>query len=222
MSVAVEDVRLYTGHSMSGTFMFGDRLFIESVPLSDIRVGDVVVYHLVKNEGESEELVHRVVKALPNGLVVRGDNNLSEDKILINEEILGGRVTQIERMGKMRPVRNGRLGLMHARMIHVCFFLGRVSKIFLRSLGGDFYRYVRRTGLVARFWQPSVIKLRLLTKNGPELKYIYNNRTVAVYNETGRRTLFRKPFDLVFWKRCRGYGTPDSPSGEHHLLDSGM
>jgi len=73
------DTRRVDGFSMLPTLEGGDLVVIQGVPLSDLHVGDIVVYnHLCSGGGES--VVHRVVNISTDGLITKGDNNPRTDQ----------------------------------------------------------------------------------------------------------------------------------------------
>jgi signal peptidase I len=185
--------RFYRGRSMSGTFHPGDCLIVESTALANIRIGDVIVYRGTNHDGEEDVLVHRIVASTPNGLVTRGDNNPRVDTTLVTAENLLGRVTHVERNGITRPVRGGRLGLLHARLFR---FRLSVWK-FIKRLGREPYRRLRNSNLIPRLWQPNVTTLRFDTEKGSLVKYICGGRVVARWWQQQNRFECDKPYDLV-------------------------
>lgn len=189
--------RFYKGQSMEGTFRFGDRLIIEFVPIPDIRLGEVVVYRKLNHNSTEEEVVHRVVGSCPNGLVVRGDNNLFADSTLVTEYNLLGRVSYVERHGKRIYVFSRRFGLLRARTLYACRHAMQWFLRFVYGLSKKYYHCLRDSGLILRFWQPSINKVRFMTANGPLIKYVCRNRSVAFYWEGIGRFKCRKPYDLV-------------------------
>jgi signal peptidase len=73
-----------TGGSMSGTFERGSVAFEESVPVSDLRVGDVITYLPPADSGLTALVTHRIVekKSAPESAIVfrtRGDANAVVD-----------------------------------------------------------------------------------------------------------------------------------------------
>jgi len=73
------DTRRVDGHSMLPTLEGGDLVVIQSVPISDIRVGDIIVYNgLCSASGLS--VIHRVVNITYGGLITKGDNNQYPDQ----------------------------------------------------------------------------------------------------------------------------------------------
>ena len=83
------DTRRVDGTSMLPTLEGGDLVVIQGVPLSDVHVGDIIVYGppcaLI-----GSSVIHRVVSINNQGLVTKGDNNPSTD---INEGIAGSPIT---------------------------------------------------------------------------------------------------------------------------------
>jgi hypothetical protein len=188
-----EGSRFYRGKSMAGTFRAGDCLTVVPVPLAELQAGDVVVYRGPNGQGEQNELVHRIVAASSEGLVARGDNNPCPDSALVTADNLVGRVTHVERKGRMRPVRGGRWGLGRARLLHALALAWR----WFKRLGGRPYRWLRASGLVPRVWHPVFQKIRLATEGGPLVKYVCAGRTVARWWPATGRFECRKPYDLV-------------------------
>lgn len=187
------NVRFYRGSSMAGTFRPGDCLTMAILTLEELKPGDIVIYRARNHGGEEDELVHRIVASALDGLVARGDNNPGVDTTLVTAENLMGRVTRVERNGITRPVRGGRLGLLHARLFR--FRLG-VWK-FIKRLGREPYRRLRNSNLIPRLWQPTITRLRFDTEKGSLVKYICSGRTVARWWQQQNRFECDKPYDLV-------------------------
>jgi signal peptidase I len=201
---AKSNIRLYTGRSMKATFRLGDRLIVETVPLTDIYPGDVVVYRGLNNNGDKDELVHRVMCALPNGLVVQGDNNPCADKTLVTENNLVGRVSHVLRDGKKYTVHGKGFGLLRARALYRWRYIWRSLWGVVRYMGRGSYSCLRNSGLVARLWCPSIKKVQLMTENGTLIKYVCRNRTVAYYWPANGWFKCRKPYDLVLVPTDKG------------------
>ena len=73
------DTRRVDGRSMLPTLEGGDLVVIQSVPMGDVHVGDIIVYNgLCSTSGVS--VVHRVVGSVSAGLVTKGDNNAYTDQ----------------------------------------------------------------------------------------------------------------------------------------------
>jgi signal peptidase I len=94
------DTRRVDGHSMLPTLEGGDLVVIQSVPIDQIHVGDIVVYNgLCSALGES--VVHRVVNITSAGLITKGDNNANTDQAYgiaispITSQCLEGKVVYV-------------------------------------------------------------------------------------------------------------------------------
>jgi len=189
-----QDRRYYQGHSMAGAFRPGDYLTVEPAPLAAIRPGDVVVYQGYSLAGEPADVVHRVVAVTADGLVTRGDNNPQVDNDLVTQDILLGRVTRLERGGRVHRVGTGRAGVFQLWARRAW----RLGWRLLRAVGRAAYRWLRESDLVANIWRPTLIPLLLTTSNGTVLvKYVHGRRTVARWRPQTGRFRCRKPYDLV-------------------------
>jgi signal peptidase I len=73
------DTRRVDGYSMLPTLEGGDLVVIQNVPISDIHVGDIIVYNNLCSSG-GESVVHRVVQNTSSGLITKGDNNPQTDQ----------------------------------------------------------------------------------------------------------------------------------------------
>ena len=75
------DTRQVLGHSMLPTLEGGDLVVLQSVPISQVHVGNIIVY-----DGSCSALgisvVHRVVAITSAGLITKGDNNPGTDQSL--------------------------------------------------------------------------------------------------------------------------------------------
>jgi signal peptidase I len=85
------DTRRVDGHSMLPTLEGGDLVVIQSVPLTDVNVGDIIVYGSPCSAG-GESVVHRVVNITNAGLITEGANNPQTDQYL--REIAVSPITQ--------------------------------------------------------------------------------------------------------------------------------
>jgi signal peptidase I len=93
------DTRRVDGHSMLPTLEGGDLVVIQPDPISDVHVGDIIVYNgLCSTTGIS--VIHRVVNITSAGLITEGDNNPYPDqsplagiaRSPINQQCLEGEV----------------------------------------------------------------------------------------------------------------------------------
>lgn len=77
------------GWSMYPYIKNGDLLVVDVTPES-IDIGDVIVY---KYKGEL--IGHRVMEILPNGYIVKGDNNPSPDPLVVSDDMIIGEVENV-------------------------------------------------------------------------------------------------------------------------------
>ena len=73
------DTRRVDGTSMLPTLEGGDLVVIQSAAISQIHVGDIIVYG-APCSAYGESVVHRVVNITDNGLITKGDNNPRTDQ----------------------------------------------------------------------------------------------------------------------------------------------
>ncbi len=209
-SESEKHTRFYRGRSMRNAFELGDCITVISTSLDNIHPGDIVVYRCQINDDSEEAVVHRVMATMPGGLVTRGDDNPSVDMTLVTADNLLGQVTHVARGGITRAVRGGRLGLLNAQIFrvrrHVLTRLWRLS-IYL---GHRPYRWLRDKGLIARLWQPSIVKMRLGAGDDILIKYVCDGQAVARWWPKSGRFNCQKPYDLVL--------KPEDPS---YVRDSG-
>jgi signal peptidase len=83
--------------SMLPTLEPGDLVVVQPVSVSNIRVGDIIIYD-PPCSATGFTVIHRVVQIQSNGLITKGDNNPGTDQSLgiatsnITQECLSGRV----------------------------------------------------------------------------------------------------------------------------------
>ena len=76
------DTRRVDGTSMLPTLEGGDLVVIQSAAISQIHVGDIIVYG-APCSALGESVVHRVVNITADGLITKGDNNPGTDQALL-------------------------------------------------------------------------------------------------------------------------------------------
>lgn len=188
-----ENVHFYRGQSMYGTFRQGDYLMVKSLLFADICPGDVIIFRGKNSHDDIVEFVHRVVAITKDGLVARGDNNRYCDPLFIQPEQIIGKVETVKDRCSEKPVVGGVAGLQRARLRWRIIWLDWwFRKIFWKP-----YFVLRASGVVTWFWRPLISMMRLQTEHGLLVKYIYKQRTVAVWDASQKKFNCRKPFDLV-------------------------
>jgi signal peptidase I len=178
---------------MAGTFKNGAYLHVQKTIITELHRGDVVVIKNQKPEGQENQYVHRIVHINSSSFTTRGDNNLQNDEEPVTEQNLIGKVTHYERNGKVHKVWNGKLGMMRARVLHGRLHLIRAAKFILRKP----YRMIKKTGIVAKLWQPEIETIHFQTPEGPLVKYVHKGRTVATCWTDSKRWWYRRPYDFV-------------------------
>jgi len=183
---------------MKGTFKPGDKLFVEKLPLSQIKRGDAIIFSN-KNKSKDEFVVHRVVNKGPGGLVTRGDNNPYQDKELVTEENVIGKVARRERNGKIYKVWGGGLGILKAKALH-----GRIQAIrVLKNFLGKPYRILKKSGIIPRIWRPEIETIHFETRDGPLIKYVHKGKTVAMHWTDKNGWWYRQPYDFIIGPKIK-------------------
>ena len=178
---------------MQGTFEPGDYLLLAPVAFSDVHPGDVIVYRVKRENGDNEEVVHRVVAITKDGLIVRGDNKLRCDSLFIQPGQFIGKVEFVENKGRKQPVLGGLKGLQKAKLRWKMLWLD----IWFRRIFRNPYHLLRNSRVVSKLWHPVIYKMYLHDADGLLVKYIYKQRTVATWDPSQKKYDCRKPFDLV-------------------------
>jgi signal peptidase I len=178
---------IYRGASMKSTFRAGELLYVRP-HVQEVKPGDVVVF---KHDGQY--IVHRVLSAGTAGFVTRGDNNTDIDASPVSPDQVIGRVEINENRGVFNSVRGGWLGLWLARFR----FRTRSLGLGLRCVTGLLYRLLKATKFVGRIWKPAIYQIHIKNRAGRLVKYIYRNKTVAVWDMSLGYFECQKPFDLI-------------------------
>lgn len=195
---------------MTPLFFPGDLLCVRKSVFGSTHLGDVVICDLETNKQHNNYVVHRVVLAKDDYLVTQGDNNLKPDKQMVTKDTFVGLVTSFGRQKHVYSVKGGYIGLFYARIIHARNYIW----FFIKRLGWRIYRLIHQSGMVAKVWQPAIIKIRVMTHEGPLIKYCHINRTIARWWPEIKKFDIVKPFDLVIPSPLQ-----EEPSPTHAKLD---
>lgn len=179
----------YHGGSMRSTFTPGEVLYVKP-KFSKIKPGDVVVYR----KGD-EYVVHRVNGVSAAGLRTRGDNNPREDENAVLPGQIVGIVEGVDTGVSIRPVTGGRCGLFKAKIR----WRSTAFVNWLRPVIGYPYRWLKKKGIVNRFWHPDITILNVHTNTGLMVKYMLWGKVVATWQPEISRFTYRRPFDLVIF-----------------------
>ena len=108
---AIPDHAFYTGNSMRGMFVTGERLDLEPVAFDSLRVGDVIAVF-----DRTPYYVHRVVEIAPDRAVTMGDNNPRPDAAPVTHNSYFRRVVRAHGLdGSVRDVHGGEAGMLRFR-----------------------------------------------------------------------------------------------------------
>lgn len=182
---------------MRGTFLSGDILIICSEVITNIRVGDVVVY-TGNHELRSKEIVHRVIALHPNGLVTQGDSSRSRDVGVVDQRALVGRVCFREcRDGRRFVVHGGKIGELKGRLLNLFWcFRATLSRAIEKP-----YSLLNKVRIVNFLWRPKIVRVLITTENGFVIHYIHNRRVIARELPEHGKFECRKPWGLVIQQR---------------------
>jgi len=127
----------YRGVSMNPLLRRGDTLLVVPYDSQKIHPGDLVVF----SDPNRGQVVHRVVAFNSDGVITKGDNNpIVDDRILAPQEIWG-RVTAIQRQGRILPV---------SRDVPAALYILKSRQLFDRSIFGllqPIYQRLAQSGL---------------------------------------------------------------------------
>jgi len=168
----------YHGDSMKGVFRTADFLIIEPCSLISLCNGDVIAFARDRDEGKvNDQVVHRIIRIVTDYLFTKGDNNRTPDLLPVTKSNLIGKVVAFEREGRTHKVRNGSAGLLVARTMYV---FRRARYLLINRIRG--FLPIRRIGSIVFFlWKPKIQKLKFSTAEGPVIKWVHRNSTIATW-----------------------------------------
>lgn len=192
------DHHFYLGQSMNGTFKPGDWLQLERTEWEMLGRGDVVVFKCRSQENESI-VVHRVISRTINALITQGDANPEPDAHPVAETEFLGRVIAFERGGRRRIVRNGMMGVFHARRLGA-------GRIFLRTLCRplrQLFKYVRDRDWLGALFYESIREVHFSTPDGPLVKFVRKGKTIGTWWPEKKQLLCGRMGRMLLWARVR-------------------
>jgi signal peptidase I len=181
---------VYRGPSMTPTFLIGDFLYV-CANMQNLNIGDVVVFS-AQNTTEGY-IVHRIVANSNQGFIARGDHNRLNDVHPFARDKIVGKVEFVENKHGIQKVLNGLGGHCLAVILRVMFGLDRLIRLMFWIP----YNFIRERRIGSIVWRPKITKVRLQLGNGQRIKYLYNKKTVAVWESYLNRFECSKPFDLI-------------------------
>ncbi|MFC1586296.1 hypothetical protein ACFL5V_12180 [Fibrobacterota bacterium] len=183
----------HKGFSMSPLLKPGDRLIYSPCHSDLINKGDILLF---REPGKGSCVVHRVIKAKPDGISTRGDSNcLGPDPWLLRNEDIIGKVVSVNRAGRLKKLSGGFPGLMFAVMLRAFKRLDVSVSRFLHPL----YQWLSVAGLLlpARFLFPEIRLLRFDSSRGTEFQIIMGNRVIGRKKTGENFWRIRRPFRLI-------------------------
>ncbi|MCK4983481.1 MAG: signal peptidase I [Victivallaceae bacterium] len=100
---------------MKPTLKSGDAFTLKHYDYkTELRVGDIIVYPHPENP---VDVVHRVIKIKPDGVITRGDNNSKVDPYLIKFADIRGVVTAVRRGSKTIHLSGGTRGIIRHKLM---------------------------------------------------------------------------------------------------------
>ena len=111
-----------TGPSMNPTLKGGDGLDLYTYrDRAEMRVGDIIVY---PHPFRTVDVVHRIIKIRPDGVITRGDNNNKIDPYTVGFDDIIGKVIAAKRKNRRIPVKGGMAGFcIHKLMLFRKYFM---------------------------------------------------------------------------------------------------
>ena len=186
----------HIGPSMNPTLDHSDLLEVSPCGGRLPEVGDVI---LCVPPGGSLAVVHRVVRAGPDGITTRGDNNAVEDAWCLRKEDIVGRIVAAWRGERRRAIAGGRAGKWQAQWVRARWGLNRAVSPMLHP----FYRALETSGVLRRLLpakaRPQVVSFE--TATGPRWRLIFGRREVGRYDHETGRWLICRPYRLLVDER---------------------
>jgi len=143
-----------TGPSMYPTLRPGDGLELYNYRNNaEIKIGDVIVY---PHPDKPMDVVHRIIKIKPEGVITRGDNNNKIDPYVVKYSDIAGKVIAAKRRTRLIDIKAGKVGfcihkIMLLRKYFVLYALAPlrfVSKILAESKILNIFDFLFKTKVV--------------------------------------------------------------------------
>ncbi len=187
-----EKIRFTTcsGPSMYPTIRPGDgiELFTGRDAAESCRAGDIIVF---PHHFAAMDVVHRIIKITPDGMITRGDNNNRFDPKVIRFEDMAGKVVAIKRGSRLITVKGGTYGLL----IHKIMLLRKYFMLYglrpLRFLS----RVIAASGVLTVFHPFVKTKVIYFKRNDRTIVTLWvGNRTVGTQQPDSGRWEIRFPY----------------------------
>ncbi len=97
---------------MAGLLRPGDQILLAHSPFESLLCGDIIVFASPRHP---DEVIHRVIERLPNGLRTSGDRSSQSDAELVTPGNYRGKVNEIIRGNRRIKIAGGHRGLWQLR-----------------------------------------------------------------------------------------------------------
>ena len=135
----------YNGPSMYPVFKPGDGIIInKDIGFEQLKKGDVVCFN---SKSVHYNIVHRIVKKVPNGYITRGDNNRDCDEGILTVNLQPELVTFVRRGDKTIKVFGGFLGML----VHRKNLIRKYFMLYTRSPLKRILDIFEKTGFSIKF-----------------------------------------------------------------------
>ena len=103
------------GPSMYPTLKSGDGLVLYTyTSFDEVKIGDIIIY---PHTEKPFDVVHRIIKIEPDGVITRGDNNNKIDPYLVKYEDIIGKVLSAKREFRSIQMLSGKRGYYFHRLL---------------------------------------------------------------------------------------------------------
>ncbi|CAK0745063.1 signal peptidase I [Gammaproteobacteria bacterium] len=187
----------YTGPSMNPTLREPEMMEVVPYDNRPLRVGDVIFFVPPQNE---QPVVHRIVRVIPAGISTRGDNNVEEDRFLLQPPDIKGQVVAVWRGQKRREIAGGLPGQWISRWRHWL----RIPDNGVSYLLHPLYSALSRRGLIAK-WLPTPFRPRIIvfqTQGQDQYRLLLGKHIIGRYDEEKRQWQIQRPFRLLVDERA--------------------
>lgn len=184
---------IYVGSSMYPLLKDLDTLYFVPYGGQTLKSGDVILFKNKKSD-KAITITHRIVSINDVTIITKGDNNLCIDNFLVDTSDIIGLVVQVKRGNKIFRVRNGGVGMLLAKVIHL-FLLIKIKILHFISFP---YSWVSKSGILQRF-VPRKMKqsfIGIQRPGGIEYHFLIGKYLVAKHGPGSSTWTILPPFRL--------------------------
>lgn len=190
-NIPQDNTIVVVGNSMSPTLRALDIVTVSTNYERKIYIGDVIVFPSPRN---NQKVVHRVISIDPKGIVTRGDNNINNDKWVINSGDVIGKVENARRGSRRLKIYNGVVG----QLIGQTLFIVNIFFFYIKRFFYPIYRTLWQSGIIKTFL-PKSLKPKVLSfkrPNGIELQLVMGCMVIGRCLPASERWVINTPFRL--------------------------